>query len=280
MTVPSSTYRLQLRPEFGFEDARAVIDYLDALGVGALYVSPVLDATPGSAHGYDVTDPRIARPALGGERPGSQLADALRAAGMGLVVDIVPNHMSIEVPSANPFWWDVLAKGPGSQFAHWFDIDWSRGRILVPVLGSAADVAELAVDGDELVYFDHRFPIAGSTRRHCAGGPRPPALRARRLAARQHRAQLSALLRHHDPRGGVGRAPRRLRRRARRGAALGGRRRRHRAAGGPPGRARRPHLVPAVAAGSRAGRLDRRREDPASGRGAPTDLARGRHDRL
>ena len=163
MTVPSSTYRVQLRPEFGFEDARAVIDYLDALGVGALYVSPVLDATPGSAHGYDVTDPRIARPALGGEPARLELADALRAAGMGLVVDIVPNHMSIEVPSANPFWWDVLAKGPGSQFAHWFDIDWSRGRILVPVLGSAADVAELAVDGDELVYFDHRFPIAGST---------------------------------------------------------------------------------------------------------------------
>jgi len=159
--TPSSTYRLQLRPEFGFADARAVVDYLTALGVGAVYVSPVLDATPGSTHGYDVTDPRIARPALGGEPARLELADALRASGLGFVVDIVPNHMSIEVPSANPFWWDVLAKGRASQFAHWFDIDWSDDRILVPVLGSASDVDALTVEGDELVYYDHRFPVAG-----------------------------------------------------------------------------------------------------------------------
>ncbi len=161
MTVPSSTYRLQLRPEFGFDDARDVVDYLAALGVGAVYVSPILDATPGSTHGYDVTDPRIARPALGGEPARLDLADALRARGLGFVIDIVPNHMSIEVPAANPFWWDVLAKGRASQFAHWFDIDWSRDRVLVPVLGSASDLDALTVDGDELVYYDHRFPIAG-----------------------------------------------------------------------------------------------------------------------
>jgi (1->4)-alpha-D-glucan 1-alpha-D-glucosylmutase len=160
-SAPTSTYRLQLRPEFGFADARAVVDYLSALGVGAVYVSPVLDATPGSTHGYDVTDPRIARPALGGEPARLELADALRASGLGFVVDIVPNHMSIEVPSANPFWWDVLAKGRASQFAHWFDIDWSRERVLVPVLGSTSDVDALTVEGDELVYHDHRFPIAG-----------------------------------------------------------------------------------------------------------------------
>ncbi|MCD9199215.1 malto-oligosyltrehalose synthase [Aeromicrobium wangtongii] len=159
--APASTYRLQLRPEFGFADARDQVKYLSDLGVGAAYVSPVLDATPGSTHGYDVTDPRLARPALGGEPARLGLADALRAAGMGFVVDIVPNHMSIEVETANPFWWDVLDKGRASQFAHWFDIDWSRGRILVPVLGSADDLDALTVEGRELVYHDHRFPIAG-----------------------------------------------------------------------------------------------------------------------
>lgn len=162
MTVPSSTYRLQMRPGFGFQDARAVVDYLGALGVGAVYVSPVLDATPESTHGYDVTDPRVARPALGGESARRDLTAALRSTGMGLVVDIVPNHMSIEVPSANPFWWDVLANGPASTFAHWFDIDWSRGRVLVPVLGSDADVEKLQVQDGELAYFDHRFPVSGS----------------------------------------------------------------------------------------------------------------------
>lgn len=161
MSVPSSTYRLQMRPDFGFQDARAIVDYLDALGVGAVYVSPVLDATPGSTHGYDVTDPRLARPALGGESARRDLTGALRSADMGLVVDIVPNHMSIEVPAANPFWWDVLANGQDSPFAHWFDIDWSRGRVLVPVLGSEADVEQLKIQDGELVYFDHRFPISG-----------------------------------------------------------------------------------------------------------------------
>ncbi|KAA1373767.1 malto-oligosyltrehalose synthase [Aeromicrobium fastidiosum] len=161
MTTPTSTYRLQLRPEFTFDDARDVVGYLTDLGVGAVYVSPVLDATPGSTHGYDVTDPRIARPALGGEEGRLALADALRAAGLGFVVDIVPNHMSIEVPSANPFWWDVLSKGRASQFAHWFDIDWSRDRVLVPVLGSADDLDALTVEGDQLAYYDQRFPITG-----------------------------------------------------------------------------------------------------------------------
>ncbi|MCW2823375.1 MAG: treY [Aeromicrobium sp.] len=176
MTAPASTYRLQLRPEFGFDDARAVVDYLDRLGVGAAYVSPVLEATPGSTHGYDVTDPRTARPALGGEEGRVALSAAIRDAGLGLVIDIVPNHMSIEVPAANPFWWDVLTHGPSSAYAHWFDIDWSRERILVPVLGSADDVSALAVDGDELTYYDHRFPIAPGT----SGGT------ADEVHARQH----------------------------------------------------------------------------------------------
>lgn len=163
MTVPSSTYRVQLRPEFTFADATDVVDYLDRLGVGALYASPVLDATPGSTHGYDVVDPTRARPALGGEPARAALAAALRAAGLGLVVDIVPNHLAVERPRANPWWWDVLTHGRESRHAGYFDIDWSRGRLLLPVLGDDDAVAELRVEGGELAYYDHRFPIAPGT---------------------------------------------------------------------------------------------------------------------
>ena len=159
MSAPTSTYRLQLRPGFGFDEARALVPYLRDLGVGAVYVSPVLDATPGSTHGYDVTDPTTARPELGGPEGWDALTAAVRDAGMGLVVDVVPNHMSVEVPKANPWWWSVLAEGEASPWVGHFDVDWSRGRVLVPVLGDDADVAELRVDGDELAYYDHRFPI-------------------------------------------------------------------------------------------------------------------------
>ncbi|WP_206791554.1 malto-oligosyltrehalose synthase [Amycolatopsis sp. MtRt-6] len=163
MTVPESTYRVQLRPEFTFADAAGIAGYLRDLGIGALYASPVLDATPGSTHGYDVVDPTRARPALGGEGARQELSALLKELGLGLVVDIVPNHMSVEVPKANPWWWDVLKHGRGSEYAEFFDIDWDRGPLLLPVLGGDDAVAELAVDGDELVYHDHRFPLAPGT---------------------------------------------------------------------------------------------------------------------
>jgi (1->4)-alpha-D-glucan 1-alpha-D-glucosylmutase len=163
VTIPSSTYRLQLRPEFTFQDATDLVDYLHRLGIGAIYASPVLDAAPGSTHGYDVVDPTRARPALGGEQGRHELAVRLQQAGLGLVVDIVPNHVSVEVPPVNPWWWDVLKYGRESRYAGFFDIDWSRPRVLVPVLGDDDAVAELAVDGDELTYYDHRFPIAPGT---------------------------------------------------------------------------------------------------------------------
>ncbi|CAN5380620.1 malto-oligosyltrehalose synthase [soil metagenome] len=137
--------------------------YLADLGVGAVYVSPVLDATPGSTHGYDVTDPTLARPALGGDAGFRDLADAIKSAGLEMVVDIVPNHMSVEVPDANAWWWDVLRNGRNSPYADYFDIDWSRGRVLVPVLGADDDIAALTIEGDELVYYDHRFPINGTS---------------------------------------------------------------------------------------------------------------------
>jgi (1->4)-alpha-D-glucan 1-alpha-D-glucosylmutase len=163
MTVPESTYRVQLRPEFTFADAAELTGYLRDLGIGALYASPVLDATPGSTHGYDVVDPTRARPELGGETARRELSKRLKEAGLGLVVDIVPNHMSVETPKVNRWWWDVLTHGRDAEHAAFYDVDWDRGPILLPVLGDDDAVSELTVEGDELVYYDHRFPIAPGT---------------------------------------------------------------------------------------------------------------------
>ncbi|MFJ9778397.1 malto-oligosyltrehalose synthase [Amycolatopsis sp. NPDC101161] len=163
MTVPESTYRVQLRPEFPFGDAAGIAGYLRDLGIGALYASPVLDAAPGSTHGYDVVDPTRARPELGGEAARQELGALLKELGLGLVVDIVPNHMSVEVPKLNRWWWDVLEHGRDSEYASFFDIDWERGPLLLPVLGDDDAVAELSVEDGELAYYDHRFPIAPGT---------------------------------------------------------------------------------------------------------------------
>jgi (1->4)-alpha-D-glucan 1-alpha-D-glucosylmutase len=163
MTVPESTYRVQLRPEFPFSDAAGIAGYLRDLGIGALYASPVLDAAPGSTHGYDVVDATRARPALGGESARQELSALLKELGLGLVVDIVPNHMSVEVPKVNRWWWDVLTHGRESEYASYFDVDWDRGPLLLPVLGDDDAVAELTVDDGELAYYDHRVPIAPGT---------------------------------------------------------------------------------------------------------------------
>ncbi|ALG08094.1 malto-oligosyltrehalose synthase [Kibdelosporangium phytohabitans] len=163
--IPSSTYRLQLGPAMTFDQVAEIADYLAALGVGAVYASPVLAATPGSTHGYDVVDPSIASPALGGEDARMRLVGELQELELGLVVDIVPNHMGIADPSANRWWWDVLANGRSSRYAKYFDIDWDSGPVLVPVLGSDA-LDELSVADGELRYHEHRFPIADGT----AGG--------------------------------------------------------------------------------------------------------------
>ncbi|MGK3203815.1 malto-oligosyltrehalose synthase [Amycolatopsis sp. MEPSY49] len=163
MTVPESTYRVQLRPEFPFGDAAGIAGYLRDLGIGALYASPVLDAAPGSTHGYDVVDPTRARPELGGESARAELSALLKELGLGFVVDIVPNHMSVEVPKANKWWWDVLEHGRDSEYAAFFDIDWERGPLLLPVLGDDDAIAQLKVEDGELAYYDHRFPIAPGT---------------------------------------------------------------------------------------------------------------------
>lgn len=165
-----ATYRLQLRGAssgfgFTFADAENLLDYLDDLGVSHVYLSPIMTAVSGSTHGYDVTDPTTVSAELGGAEGLARLSAAARKRGMGLVVDIVPNHVGIDQPQQNPWWWDVLRHGRSSAYASFFDIDWDLGdgRIILPVLGSDDDVADLTVDGDVLRLGDLAFPIAPGT---------------------------------------------------------------------------------------------------------------------
>ncbi len=168
-----STYRLQLRGDgFTLADARETAKYLQQLGVSHVYLSPVLTAMRGSSHGYDVADPTTVNPELGGPAALRALADELRERGMGIVVDIVPNHVGVADPRQNRWWWHVLQHGRDSEYADWFDIDWGKdngagGRIALPVLRSDTDPATLTVDrsGDEpmLAFGDLRFPIAEGT---------------------------------------------------------------------------------------------------------------------
>ncbi|MEV6924901.1 malto-oligosyltrehalose synthase [Dactylosporangium sp. NPDC051485] len=162
MTVPRTTYRVQVRPDFDLDATAGLAQYLHDLGASHCYSAPLLTATPGSPHGYDVVDPRAVNPGLGGAAGLDRLVAALRAHGLGLVVDIVPNHMGLFQPAANPMWWDVLAKGRASRYAGWFDIDWEAGPVVVPVLGSAA-LDDLRIEDGELRYYEHRFPIAEGT---------------------------------------------------------------------------------------------------------------------
>jgi (1->4)-alpha-D-glucan 1-alpha-D-glucosylmutase len=151
---------------FTFADAIDQLDYLQDLGVSHLYLSPILTAGEGSTHGYDVTDPTTVSDALGGPDGLARLSEAVHARGMGLIVDIVPNHVGVDDPRQNAWWWDVLEHGRGSRYASFFDIDWTldpRQRIVLPVLGDDADVNDLEVDGDVLRLGDRSWPIAPDT---------------------------------------------------------------------------------------------------------------------
>ncbi|MBJ7904218.1 malto-oligosyltrehalose synthase [Streptomyces sp. DSM 110735] len=164
--VPTATYRLQLQPSFPFAAAEAAVPHVAELGVSHLHLSPVLEAVPGSAHGYDVTDPGRVREELGGESGLRSLAHTAREHGLGLVVDIVPNHMAMS-PRHNRALWEVLREGPESPYARWFDIDWEvrGGRLLLPVLGGpvGGERQHLVVDGDVLRYHDDAFPLRAGT---------------------------------------------------------------------------------------------------------------------
>jgi (1->4)-alpha-D-glucan 1-alpha-D-glucosylmutase len=161
-----STYRLQLNG-FGLAGAAALVPYLDDLGVETLYLSPILAATPGSTHGYDVIDPTRIDPALGSEEDLDALLNSLSARGMRALLDIVPNHMAVD--PANAWWWDVLRRGQDSPAADVFDIDWRRydGTVVVPTLGRPlqevmADGA-CAREGDTLRVDGQPFPVAPET---------------------------------------------------------------------------------------------------------------------
>ncbi|WP_433826304.1 malto-oligosyltrehalose synthase [Actinoplanes sp. CA-015351] len=161
---PSSTYRVQVRPDFPLTATAEIADYLADLGVSHLYSAPLLTSAPGSEHGYDVVDHSQVNPALGGAEGLRALSEALKSAGLGLVADIVPNHAGVAVPAANPTWWDVLKNGQKSAFAHFYDIDWSRGRLLIPVLADQENALDdLRLENGELHYFDKRYPIADGT---------------------------------------------------------------------------------------------------------------------
>jgi (1->4)-alpha-D-glucan 1-alpha-D-glucosylmutase len=168
--VPSATYRLQLSSAFGFADVAAQADYFEDLGVSHVYLSPVLQATPGSTHGYDVIDHSRLSDELGGANGFAAMTSTLREHGLGVIVDVVPNHMAVPTPERlNGRLWSVLRDGRGSPDAVWFDIDWDAQdqRVLLPVLGaSIGDTignGELLVNGTTLRYYDHVFPIIPQT---------------------------------------------------------------------------------------------------------------------
>ncbi|WP_405070839.1 malto-oligosyltrehalose synthase [Kribbella sp. NBC_01510] len=168
--IPQATYRLQLRAEFGFDDAATVVPYLSGLGISHAYLSPILQAAPGSTHGYDVVDhSRLSEPA-GGRPAFDRLAARLADHRMGAVADVVPNHVAVPTPARlNKALWSVLRDGPGSPYAEWFDVDWGSGNqpLLMAVLGQRigrvlAD-GELSVDGDVLRYYEHEYPLRPGT---------------------------------------------------------------------------------------------------------------------
>jgi (1->4)-alpha-D-glucan 1-alpha-D-glucosylmutase len=171
---PTSTYRLQLHAGFGFAEAADIVDYLARLGISHLYLSPILQAAPGSMHGYDVVDHTRVSDDLGGRAGLEALAERARAHGLNLVVDVVPNHMSIPTPAyLNPVWWELLRDGKSAEHAHWFDVDWDLcgGRVGLPILGDQLSVVleqkQLVIDEHNgeavLCYFDQVLPLAPGT---------------------------------------------------------------------------------------------------------------------
>jgi (1->4)-alpha-D-glucan 1-alpha-D-glucosylmutase len=172
--VPVSTYRVQMHKDFTFADAQAIVGYLKQLGIGDFYSSPIFEARPNSMHGYDVTRHDRLNPELGGAE-GFEFLGGAAAQGLGLLLDIVPNHMGVGNDS---IWWqDVLENGHASQYSEYFDIDWKplkaalRNKLLLPILGDqygaeleAKHIQVSIEDGRPLIhYYDHTMPVAPRT---------------------------------------------------------------------------------------------------------------------
>jgi (1->4)-alpha-D-glucan 1-alpha-D-glucosylmutase len=174
--IPAATYRLQFNHLFSFDQAAAIAGYLDELGITDVYASPFLMARPGSLHGYDVTDQARFNPEIGDEASFVRLAEGLRERQMGLIADVVPNHMCISHRS-NLWWWDVMENGPSSPFARYFDIDWHppkaelTNKVLLPFLGDQygrvlenQQIKVVYTGGQfEAVYYDNALPLAPRT---------------------------------------------------------------------------------------------------------------------
>jgi (1->4)-alpha-D-glucan 1-alpha-D-glucosylmutase len=192
MVAPVATYRLQFHKAFGFKDAIELVPYLAGLGISHLYASPFLKARPGSTHGYDVIDHNAVNPEIGTEKELHQLIATLKKHGMGMVVDLVPNHMGV-LHAGNAWWLAVLEKGRASPYAKFFDIDWARGKLLLPVLGKHYGEAleELKVERDRKTgkwsvrYFDHRFPLNAKSQAGLKAAPKDT-LALHRLLEKQY----------------------------------------------------------------------------------------------
>lgn len=168
---PASTYRLQIHAGFDLFEATRRLPYLHDLGVDWVYLSPILAAEPGSTHGYDVVAFDHVDVSRGGAEGLAALSAEARRLGMGVLVDLVPNHVGVATPAHNAWWWDVLQHGPESAHAEAFDIDWDfgQGKLRLPILGDddlpvdGGPIGHLEVVDDELRYHDHRFPLAPGT---------------------------------------------------------------------------------------------------------------------
>jgi (1->4)-alpha-D-glucan 1-alpha-D-glucosylmutase len=164
MRIPASTYRLQIRESFDLNAAATIAGYVHDLGADWLYLSPLLKAEEGSDHGYDVVDHSLVDPARGGRDGLDAASAAARALGLGVLIDIVPNHVGVATPKQSVWWWDLLTNGRQSRYAEAFDVDWvfGGGKVRIPVLGDEADPEFQIIDG-ELAYYDNRFPLAPGT---------------------------------------------------------------------------------------------------------------------
>jgi (1->4)-alpha-D-glucan 1-alpha-D-glucosylmutase len=206
MRVPLATYRLQLGPRLTFDDAAARLDYLARLGVSDCYTSPFFETASTASHGYDVNDHNRLRDELGGEPAFRRFAEALRAHEMGLLIDLVPNHMGI-AGNRNALWQQVLESGPAAAAAVYFDIDWApvkaelAGKVLLPILGDQYGVVldsgqlRLTLDGDGFIvrYYDTVMPLAPRSWARILGHGLPE-LQARLGGAHPDLAELKSLL--------------------------------------------------------------------------------------